>query len=424
MANIVVVGAQWGDEGKGKIVDFLAKDADIIARYQGGDNAGHTIVIGKEKYVLHLVPSGILHPDKKCVIGNGVVLSPKVLFEEIDTLKNRGVYISDNLYISDRTHLIMPYHKLIEIADETNRGSKKIGTTGRGIGPAYMDKAGRLGIRVGDLLDSKIFAEKLELNLEQKAIILGKSKDWIKSTKNEIFQEFQDYAIKIKPLVTDTFTMLHDAMDSGKSIIFESAQGTLLDVDLGTYPYCTSSNSTAGGACIGLGIGPNKIDRVVGLVKAYTTRVGEGPFPTEFTQEMSEKIRNRGEEFGATTGRPRRCGWFDAVATRYSSRVNGFTGIAITKLDILNELESIKICVEYKYNGKALAGFPSQIEVLKDCEPVYESMDGWLTDVSEVKNYNDLPKNARKYVERVAELIGVKIDLIGVGARRDQIIVL
>jgi adenylosuccinate synthase len=422
MSNIAVVGAQWGDEGKGKIVDYLAKDADIIARYQGGDNAGHTIVVGKDKYVLHLVPSGILHSDKICVIGNGVVLSPKVFFEEIETLKQRGVYIGDNLYISERTHLIMPYHKLMDAAEESNRGSKKIGTTGRGIGPAYMDKAARLGIRVGDLMDFKTFEEKLDLNLVHKAKILEKSNDWIESTKAEIIKEFREYADELKPFVRDTFTIINDAIDDGKSILFESAQGTLLDIDLGTYPYSTSSNSTVGGACTGLGVAPTKIDEIIGLVKAYTTRVGEGPFPTEFSAEMDEKIRNRGEEFGATTGRPRRCGWFDAVAVRYSARLNGFTGIAITKLDILNELESINICTEYKYNGKKLPSFPSQIEVLNNCEPVYETVDGWCTDISEVRKYDDLPKKAKSYVERISALVGAKIALIGVGPRRDQII--
>jgi len=422
MSNIVVIGAQWGDEGKGKIVDYLAKDADIIARYQGGDNAGHTIVIGDEKYVLHLVPSGILRSDKKCIIGNGVVLSPKVFFEEIESLGKRGICIDGNLYISERTHLIMPYHKLMDAAEENNRGSKKIGTTGRGIGPAYMDKAARLGIRVGDLMDFDLFEEKLDLNLAHKARFLEKSGDWVKSTKTEIIKEFREYAERLKPFVKDTFTIINDAIDSGENILFESAQGTLLDIDLGTYPYSTSSNSTVGGACSGLGVAPTKINEIIGLVKAYTTRVGEGPFPTEFPPEMNEKMRERGEEFGATTGRPRRCGWFDAVAVRYSARLNGFTGIAITKLDILDELESLDICVEYKYKGKSLASFPSQIETLNNCELVYETLDGWCADISKVRNYDDLPENAKKYVERISELVGTKIALIGVGPGRDQII--
>ncbi|HGJ64246.1 TPA: adenylosuccinate synthase, partial [bacterium] len=406
MSNIVVVGAQWGDEGKGKIVDYLANDADIIARYQGGDNAGHTIVVGNNKYVLHLVPSGILYPNKKCIIGNGVVLSPKVFFEEIEDLKKRGIYIDDNLYISERTHLIMPYHKMMDAFEENKRGSKKIGTTGRGIGPAYMDKSARLGIRIGDLMDFNLFEEKLDLNLEHKARFLEKSNDWIKSTKADIIAEFREYAKRLEPFVRDTFTIINDAIDNGESVIFESAQGTLLDIDLGTYPYSTSSNSTVGGACSGLGIAPTKINEIIGLVKAYTTRVGEGPFPTEFSPEMDEKMRNRGGEFGATTGRPRRCGWFDAVAVRYSARLNGFTGIAITKLDVLDELESLDICVEYKYKGKTLTTFPSQIDVLKNCEPVYETFDGWQTDISNIRSYDDLPKNAKKYVERISELVG------------------
>jgi len=385
MANTVVVGAQWGDEGKGKVVDFLAKDADIIARYQGGDNAGHTIVVGEEKYVLHLIPSGILHPDKKCVIGNGVVLSPRVLFQEIDHLRQRGIHIGDNLAISDRAHLIMPYHLLMESIDEDKRGRKKIGTTKRGIGPAYMDKVGRSGIRVGDLLDYETFEEKLRFNLEEKAKILGKTQEWVESAKAEIADEYRDYAQRIEPFVTDTSLMLDKAIKSGKSVLFESAQGTLLDVDLGTYPYGTSSNPTAGGVCAGLGIGPTMIHKVIGVVKAYVTRVGAGPFPTELPPDMNEQIRQKGEEFGATTGRPRQCGWFDAVAARYAVRVNSFTGIAITKLDILDQLESIKLCVGYRYNGKTITDFPSQIHILENCEPIYESMEGWRTDTSELR---------------------------------------
>jgi len=422
MANVVVVGAQWGDEGKGKVVDYLAKDADIIARYQGGDNAGHTVVVGEQKYVLHLIPSGILHPDKKCVIGNGVVLSPKTLFQEIDHLRQRGIHIEDNLAISDRTHLIMPYHLLMESTDEDNRGAKRIGTTKRGIGPAYVDKVGRSGIRVGDLLNLEVFEEKLDFNLNAKARILGKSKEWIESAKTEILEEYRGYAARISPFVKDTSLMLNEAMKAGKSILFESAQGTLLDVDLGTYPYGTSSNPTAGGVCAGLGIGPTAIDRVIGVTKAYVTRVGEGPFPTELPPEMNEEIRQKGEEFGATTGRPRQCGWFDAVAARYAVRVNGFTGIAVTKLDILDETDSLKICVEYKYDGKRLTEFPGQIDVLENCEPIYESMDGWLADTSKATRYEDLPKNARKYIERISQLMETKVEFVAVGPERDRIV--
>ena len=420
MANIVVVGAQWGDEGKGKVVDFLAKDADIIARYQGGDNAGHTVVVGKEKYVLHLIPSGILHPNKICVIGNGVVLSPERLFNEIDGLRQRNIYVGGNLVISDRAHLIMPYHLLIESADGED---KRIGTTNRGIGPAYVDKAGRSGIRVGDLLNMKVFEEKLSFNLSKKAKILGESEEWVASKKIEILEEYRDYAERIKPFVADTSVMLNKAMKEGKSVLFESAQGTLLDVDLGTYPYCTSSNPTAGGVCAGLGIGPTAIDAVIGVVKAYTTRVGEGPFPTELPPELDEKIREIGDEFGATTGRARRCGWFDAVATRYSVRVNGFTGIAVTKLDILDNIDPIKLCVGYRRNGKILTEFPGQIDVLEDCEPVYESMDGWLSDTSKLNEYKALPENARKYVERISQLMETKTRFVAVGPERDRIVV-
>jgi adenylosuccinate synthase len=422
MSNVVVLGAQWGDEGKGKIVDFLAKDADIIARYQGGNNAGHSIVVGDDKYIFHLIPSGILYPEKKCIIGNGVVISPRVLFDEIDDLRKRGVYINDNLYISDRAHLIMPYHLLIESNDEMLRGSKKIGTTGRGIGPAYVDKAGRLGIRVGDLLDFDTFKDKLDLNLAMKARLLDKSEDWIKSTRLDIIEEYKVYAEKMKPFVADTSFILYEAIKSGKNVVFEGAQATLLDIDFGTYPYCTSSNPTAGGVCVGLGIGPTMIDKVMGIAKAYTTRVGEGPFPTEMLTDMNETVRQKGQEFGATTGRPRRCGWFDTVAVRYSVRINGFSSIVLTKLDVLDELDHINICVGYKYQNKTITEFPGQIKELENVEPIYEIMDGWHIDISEIREYNNLPENAKKYVEKISQLLETKIEFIAVGPRRDQII--
>ncbi|MDQ1328143.1 MAG: adenylosuccinate synthase [Candidatus Poribacteria bacterium] len=422
MSNVVVIGAQWGDEGKGKIVDFLAKDADIIARYQGGNNAGHSIVVGNEKYIFHLIPSGILYPEKKCIIGNGVVISSKVLFDEIDDLRKRGVYINSNLYISDRAHLIMPYHLLVESNDEMLRGSKKIGTTGRGIGPAYVDKVGRLGIRVGDLLDFDTFKDKLDLNLAMKARFLDKSEDWIKSTRLDIIEEYKVYAEKMKPFIADTSFILYEAIKSGKNVVFEGAQATLLDIDFGTYPYCTSSNPTAGGVCVGLGIGPTMIDKVMGIAKAYTTRVGEGPFPTEMLTDMNEKVRQKGQEFGATTGRPRRCGWFDAVAVRYSVRINGFSSIALTKLDVLDELDHIKVCVGYKYQNKTITEFPCQIKELENVEPIYELMDGWCTDISEIKEYDNLPENAKKYVEKISQLLETRIEFIAVGPRRDQII--
>ena len=422
MSNVVVIGAQWGDEGKGKIVDFLAKDADIIARYQGGNNAGHSIVVGDEKYIFHLIPSGILYPEKKCIIGNGVVISPKVLFDEIADLRQRGVYINNNLYVSDRAHLIMPYHLLIESNDEMLRGSKKIGTTGRGIGPAYVDKVGRLGIRVGDLLDFDTFRDKLDLNLAMKARFLDKSEDWIKSTRLEIIEEYKGYAEKMKPFIADTSVILYEAIKSGKNVVFEGAQATLLDIDFGTYPYCTSSNPTAGGVCVGLGIGPTMIDKVMGIAKAYTTRVGEGPFPTEMLTDMNEKVRQKGQEFGATTGRPRRCGWFDAVAVRYSVRVNGFSSIVLTKLDVLDEFDHINVCVGYKYRSKTITEFPGQLNELENVEPIYELMDGWRTDISDIREYNNLPENAKKYVEKISQLLETKIEYIAVGPRRDQII--
>jgi len=421
MANIVVVGAQWGDEGKGKVVDYLAKDADIIARYQGGNNAGHTVVVDGEKYILHLIPSGILHPGKKCVIGNGVVLSPKVFLDEVDSLKIRGVNISDNLAISDRAHMIMPYHILMESVDGEN---KRIGTTNRGIGPTYMDKVGRSGIRVGDLLEFNVFEEKLDFNLKRKTRILGKSEEWMKSEKAKTLEEFKGYAERLKPFITDTSVLINKAIKAGKSILFESAQGTLLDIDLGTYPYCTSSNPTAGGACAGLGVGPTNIDEVIGVVKAYTTRVGEGPFPTELPPDIDEIVRQKGQEFGATTGRKRRCGWFDAVIARYATRVNGFTGVAVTKLDILDEMETLKLCVGYRYNGEIRTEFPAQIDILDNCEPVYESMDGWLADTSKAKKYEELPENARKYIERISQLIETKVNFVAVGPERDRIIVI
>ncbi|MBD3183570.1 adenylosuccinate synthase [Candidatus Poribacteria bacterium] len=424
MSNVVVVGAQWGDEGKGKVVDYLAGNANIVARYQGGDNAGHTVVVGDEKYILHLIPSGILHPDKTCVIGNGVVLSPRILFKEIDNLRSRGVKVEDNLAISDRAHLIMPYHLLIESHDEEVRGSKKIGTTKRGIGPAYVDKVGRSGIRVADLLNNKTFDEKLEFNLQNKSRILGKTQEWIKSEKAKTIEEYSEYARRLEPFVTDTSLFLAKAIKEGKSILFESAQGTLLDVDLGTYPYGTSSNPTAGAVCSGLGIGPGAIDEVIGVVKTYITRVGEGPFPTKMSHEMDEKIRDKGKEFGATTGRPRQCGWFDSVAAKYAARVNGFTGMVLTKLDVLDGIDCLKICVEYKYNGNTLTEFPSSIDVLENCEPVYETMEGWKSDTSKVKDYDQLPENAKKYIQRISSIMETKVQLVAVGPERDSILVL
>lgn len=424
MSSIAVIGAQWGDEGKGKIVDFLAKDADIIARFQGGNNAGHSIVVNGQKYVLHLIPSGILYPDKKCIIGNGVVISPEGLLQEIDELRSRGVYIGENLLISDRATLVMPYHVMLESAYERMMGPKKIGTTGKGIGPAYMDKVGRFGIKVSDLMEFKIFEDKLDLNLNIKAKILNKDESWIESTRSQIINNYREYAQRIKPFVKDTSSVLYEAIKSNKNILFEGAQGTLLDVDLGTYPFCTSSNASVGGICTGLGIGPMAINKIIGVMKAYVTRVGSGPFPTEMPSELGDRIRIKGDEFGATTGRPRRCGWFDAVAGRYAVRVNGITSIALTKLDILDDIDPILICKAYEYNGQLIQDFPSNYDVLNKCKPVYESMEGWLSNTSSITNYKDLPKNARRYIERITELVETKVDFVTVGPRRDQIILM
>lgn len=412
MANIVVIGAQWGDEGKGKIIDFLTKKADIVVRYQGGNNAGHTVIVDGQKFVLHLIPSGILHPNKICIIGNGVVFNPKFFFEEVESLKERGIKIEDNLYISEDTHLIMPYHLTLEEKAEKIR---KIGTTSRGVGPAYTDKIGRCGIKVIDLFDEDIFDEKLKINIALK----GNEID-IMSIKNE----YLGYAKLLKKYVKNISLLLDSAIKNGKNILFEGAQGTLLDIDYGTYPYVTSSNATAGGACTGGGIGPSKIDRVIGVIKGYTTRVGEGPFPSELLTAVGEAIRNRGNEYGATTGRPRRCGWFDAVGVRYAVRINGMDSLAITKLDVLNDLEKIKICVGYEYRGEEIDEFPRSLKVLRECKPIYEELPGWQQEISHIRSYDDLPVQLKDYVARISELTQVKIGVISVGPQREQTILL
>lgn len=414
MAVVVIVGAQWGDEGKGKVIDFLAQEADIIVRYQGGNNAGHTVVIEGNEFILHLIPVGILHPNKICVIGNGVVFNPRAFFEELKYLKEKNIEVNNNLYVSEDVHLIMPYHLEIEKEEEE---ILKIGTTGRGIGPAYKDKAGRCGIKMSDLFEEDILEEKIQLNLTQK----GNRFD-VTSIKNE----YLNYAKLLKQCVTitDTSLLLNEAIKAGKNILFEGAQGTLLDVDHGTYPYVTSSNTTAGGVCTGSGIGPTKIDHVIGVAKGYTTRVGEGVFPTELDEMTSEAIRMKGREYGATTGRPRRCGWFDAVGVRYAARINGVTKLAITKLDVLNDLETIKICVGYEYKGKRIDEFPRSLKVLRECRPIYEEMPGWKQEIGNIRCYNDLPRQTKDYLNRIIELTQVKIGLISVGPERNQTIVL
>lgn len=421
MPNTVVIGAQWGDEGKGKIVDVLSEKADIVARYQGGANAGHTVVVGDRSYVLHLIPSGILRPDTTCVIGNGVVLSLESLIDEIETLEALGVSIGQNLMISNRAHLIMPYHYLVEATDERN--PKKIGTTLRGIGPAYMDKMHRqMGIRVADLFEPELFAEKVEYNLDRKMLQIPSIRDQLNVA--DLLAQYRELATRIEQHVTDTSLVLHTALKANKQILFEGAQGTLLDVDFGTYPYVTSSNTTVGGVCTGLGVGPQAVDEVVGIVKAYTTRVGEGPFPTEYPEELGHQIRELGQEYGATTGRPRRCGWLDGVALRYAMRINGMTQLAITKLDVLDSIETIRICVNYNCDGETIEEMPASLSQLERCEPVYEEFPGWGSMTEDVTAYSDLPKAARMYLERIEALTETPIQYVSVGARRDQIITL
>jgi adenylosuccinate synthase len=424
MSTVVITGAQWGDEGKGKMVDILTEDADYIVRYQGGHNAGHTVVIGDSKFILHLIPSGILRPGKKCVIGNGVVIDPQALLAEIDGLLEKGIAVRENLLISGRAHIIMPYHRAIEKESEKQKGSLKIGTTGRGIGPTYADKVARVGIRVADILDKEVFRDKLKTNIQEMNYFLERLYGAKGFILEDIYDEYIGYAERLRDFITDTAVLLNRALRQGKNILFEGAQGTHLDVDHGTYPYVTSSNATSGGACTGTGVGPTKIDKVIGVVKAYTTRVGSGPFPTELNDATGEFLRDKGREYGATTGRPRRCGWFDAVATRYAADVNGFTGMIITKMDVLDELNEIRICTGYRYQGKLYTEMPSQLNVLEECEPVYEAMKGWQASTAGLSNYEAMPVNAKKYIERMQELVGVDVDIISTGFRRDETIIL
>jgi adenylosuccinate synthase len=424
MAGVVIVGTQWGDEGKGKIVDILASSADLIVRFQGGSNAGHTVVIGNKKVILHQIPSGILSPRKKCIIGNGVVLDLEQLLNEISDLKSQGYMKDDSaLLISEEAQLVMPYHKKIDLAREKARGKGKIGTTGRGIGPAYEDKVGRVGIRLIDIFDPEIFRSKLEQVLPEK--------NWYLTRLGEegfdldgIFQDFSGMVSKIKKYVANTSLMVNQGLAGKKNILLEGAQGTMLDVDHGTYPYVTSSNTVAAQACTGSGIGPTMIDRVIGVSKAYTTRVGGGPFPTELNDVTGERLREKGGEYGATTGRPRRCGWFDAVVVRYAVRVNGIDSIALTKLDVLNGLSTLKICTGYRFRGKTYSEVPSSLRIWQECKPVYEEMDGWSEDISAVRELDKLPRNAKRYVREIEKLIGAKIMLVSIGNERKQTILL
>ena len=422
MPNIVVIGAQWGDEGKGKVVDVITPQVNVVVRFSGGNNAGHTVVVGREKYVLHTIPSGILHSGCRCVVGCGVVIDPGSLIEEMESLVQRGVTLDGNLYISKNAHLIMPYHPALDRAAEAKAGPRRIGTTGKGVGPAYVDKAARVGIRMADLLDERLFREKLEFNLAMKNRLLREFYDAETFGVEAILNQYLRYAGWLAPYITDTALLLHKWIDSGYSVLFEGAQATMLDIDHGTYPYITSSSTTAGGAATGTGVPPTKIHGVLGVAKAYSTRVGEGPFPTEMTGEMAETIRARGNEYGATTGRPRRCGWFDSVVMRYAVRINGFDTVALTKLDVLDQCETVKVCTGYRWRGDIITDFPEEQTAMAELTPVYEEISGWMSSTVGARNEADLPAKARRYLERLEELIGVPFCLISTGAQRDETI--
>ncbi len=422
--NVVIVGAQWGDEGKGKIVDILSEKADVIVRFQGGNNAGHTVIVGGDKFIFHLVPSGVLHAGKACVIGDGVVVDPEVLIEEIEVLKGKGLFRPKDFLVSKDAHLIMPYHKKLDVAREKLRGSNKIGTTGRGIGPAYEDKISRCGIKCGDLLNESDFRAKLKSNLLEKNHYLKNILHEEGFELQKIYHSYMAMAASIGPYIKNTSKFLDDAIKDKKNILFEGAQGTLLDIDHGTYPFVTSSNTVAGQAATGSGIGPSRLDAVIGITKAYATRVGEGPFPTELKGEEAARLREQGGEYGATTGRPRRCGWFDAVAVRYSTRINGLDGLVVTKLDVLDNLKEINVCTGYKYGGKLIDDFPTECSILFKCEPVYETIPGWLESTQGVKSFKKLPKKAQAYIKRLEELTGVEVIIVSVGANREDVIIL
>ncbi|CAM3495820.1 adenylosuccinate synthase [Hydrogenibacillus schlegelii] len=421
MSTVVVVGTMWGDEGKGKVTDFLAQRAEVVTRYQGGNNAGHTISFGGKKYKLHLIPSGVFYPEKVCVIGNGMVIDPRVFAEELAYLRENGIPVT-NLYVSDRAHVILPYHIRLDIAEEERKGNDKIGTTRKGIGPAYVDKAARVGIRVADLLDEDVFRERLDRNLAEKNRILEAVYETEGFDLQTIYKEYRRYVDVLRPFVTDTSVVLNEAIDRGRRVLFEGAQGVMLDIDHGTYPYVTSSNPIAGGVCVGAGVGPTKIHRVVGVAKAYTTRVGDGPFLTEIHGEIADYIRERGHEYGTTTGRPRRIGWFDSVVVRHARRVSGITDLAVNSLDVLSGLPTVKIGVAYRCRGQILEHFPANLRVLSACEPVYEEMPGWTEDITGVRSLEDLPDNARRYLERIVQLTGIPLSLFSVGPGRDQTI--
>ena len=422
MANVIVIGAQWGDEGKGKITDLLSRSADVVVRSQGGVNAGHTVVVSGQTFKLHLIPSGILYPETECIIGSGTVIDPEVLIEEIEQLKALDVSVN-NLYISQTAHVTMPYHRSIDTAAEERRGDYKIGTTGRGIGPTYADKSERTGIRVLDLMDSTLLKEKLEWTINYKNVILEKLYNLPPLDSEETIVQYLKYAQYLRPHVVDSSLKIYQAVQEKKNILFEGAQGTLLDLDHGTYPYVTSSNPIAGGACVGAGIGPTIIDRVIGVAKAYTTRVGEGPFPTELVGGVGDTLGERGAEFGTTTGRRRRCGWFDAVIGRYAVRINGLDCLAVTKLDVLDTLEEIKVCTAYEIDGQTCNHFPSNAGEFANCKPVYKTLPGWQKDTTKCRTLEDLPKQALNYLKFLAELMEVPIAIVSLGASRDQTII-
>jgi len=416
VSNIVVVGTQWGDEGKGRVIDLLTRRVGAVVRYQGGSNAGHTVVVNGQRFVFHLIPSGILHRGKKCIIGSGVVVDPEVLLKEIEDLQKRGIIVNE-LYLSESAHVVMPYHKQVEEWEENQRGKLRIGTTKRGIGPAYTDKIARRGIRISDLLIKEALRKKLIINLNFYKKLYG-----IDFSIDELTSKYLSYGEKLKDYITDTSLLIYQLMRKGEDILFEGAQGTLLDVDYGTYPYVTSSNCIAGGACTGVGIGPGKITEVLGVAKAYTTRVGKGPFPTEIKGEIADALRERGKEYGATTGRPRRCGWFDGVILRYAARINGLNKIILTKLDVLDKLNKVKICTAYRYKGKIIRNFPAQESIWKESEPIYKELKGWEKDTSKITSFEELPQAARDYLKRVEEIGEVPIYLLSVGPRREDIL--
>ncbi len=425
MSTLVVVGVQWGDEGKGKVVDLLSREADVIVRFQGGNNAGHTLVVGGKKTIVRLIPSGVLHDGKVCVIGNGVVVNPEVLVEEIDALQQQGrLSDPDSLKISEIAHLITPYHKAIDLARERLRGEGKIGTTGRGIGPTYEDKMARVGIRFVDLLDEDVFAQKLEHNLEEKNIYLGTLLQEQPLAYQRIFDHYCRLRDRLAPYVTNTSRYIHDALGAGQKVLFEGAQGTMLDVDHGTYPFVTSSNTIAGAVCTGAGIAPQRLRNVIGISKAYTTRVGSGPFPTEEHGADGEKLRRDGGEFGTVTGRPRRCGWFDAVVVRTAARLSGLNAMALTKIDVLSGLPTLRVCTGYRYRGREYDEVPASAQTLEQVTPIYEELPGWTEPLTDMRSLDALPRNARQYVERLEQLVNVPVKMISVGAGREETILI